>query len=66
MKIKVNGEEKFVSENITVGELFQELNISSKGRIVVLNREVVHQNDWNNQKLSPEDDIELLKMVGGG
>ncbi len=66
MKIKVNGEERYISENITVERLFQELNLSSKGKIVVLNREVVHQNDWDTQELSPEDDVEILNMVGGG
>ncbi|ACB85486.1 sulfur carrier protein ThiS [Natranaerobius thermophilus] len=66
MTIKVNGETKQVSDNLTVNQLFWELNLKSRGKIVILNREVVHKDEWEKTQLSEGDEIEVLSMVGGG
>ena len=66
MKIKINGIEKDVKDNITIKELLKELNILDKTMAVAVNMKIVKKDEWDKYKLNENDKIEALNFVGGG
>ncbi len=66
MKIKINGIEKDVKDNITIKELLKELNILDKTMAVAVNMNIVKKDEWDKYKLNENDKIEALNFVGGG
>ncbi len=66
MKIKINGIEKDVKENITINELLKELKILDKTMAVAVNMNIVKKDEWDKYKLNENDKIEALNFVGGG
>ena len=66
MKIHLNGEEKQVSEGVTLAGLLEVLQIRP-GRVVVeLNREIVAREAYASTFLSESDRVEIVHFVGGG
>ncbi len=66
MKIHLNGEEKQVSEGVTLAGLLEVLQIRP-GRVVVeLNREIVAREAYGSTFLSESDRVEIVHFVGGG
>jgi len=66
MNIKVNGEIKEFKDNITLGELIDNLGIEDKVMASAVNMEIVKKDDWNSYILKSDDVVELLDFVGGG
>jgi thiamine biosynthesis protein ThiS len=66
INVTVNGEEREVSEKITLAELIQILELPSERVAVELNREVVRRANWQNTQLNENDQIEIVHFVGGG
>ncbi len=65
MLIKINGVESEVRDGLSVQELLQAKNLRS-GVAVALNGKVVHAEKWADTKLRPDDEIDLIRHVGGG
>ena len=66
MKIHLNGEEKQVSEGVTLAGLLDVLQIRP-GRVVVeLNREIVPREAYGSTFLNESDRVEIVHFVGGG
>ncbi len=66
MKIKINGIEKEVKENITIKELLEELKILEKTMAVAVNMKIVKKDNWDKYHLKENDKVEALNFVGGG
>ncbi len=66
MQIQINGEERTVKEGVMLDTLLSELDISTIGTAVELNREVVPKRTHNETALSEGDVVEIIRMVGGG
>ena len=66
MKILVNGETKEFEKELNLSDLLVELDLPSKLIAIELNKNVVRKKDWENIKLSDEDQIEIVHFVGGG
>ena len=66
MKIRLNGEEREVTENLTVAELVGELGLSPRQVAVEVNRELVPRSERDTARLSEGDEIEMVTLVGGG
>ena len=66
MNIKVNGEIKEFKDNITLGELIDDLGIKDKVMASAVNMEIVKKDSWESYILKSDDVIELLDFVGGG
>jgi sulfur carrier protein len=66
MKIKINGIEKDVKENITIKELLEDLKVFDKTMAVAVNMKIVKKDEWNKFTLKENDKIEALNFVGGG
>ncbi|MEO0231900.1 MAG: MoaD/ThiS family protein [candidate division WOR-3 bacterium] len=64
MKIKFSGKVYEINENFpeNVYELLKRLELSSEEVIVIKDKKVLIEND----KLNPDDEIEIIKVISGG
>jgi len=66
MKLKVNGEEREVTDGVCVIGLLESLQIRA-GRVVVeRNREIVARDAFTTTMLTEGDVLEIVHFVGGG
>jgi len=69
MKIKVNGEEKFINitnKESTLTEALSQLGYSKNTIIVELNNLIVNNESWQENKVKDGDKLEIVSIVGGG
>jgi thiamine biosynthesis protein ThiS len=65
MQIKINGQEKQITENLTVAQLLTELDL--KGPLAVeRNREICPKTQHQTTPIQPGDILEIVTIVGGG
>ncbi|MFO0944544.1 MAG: sulfur carrier protein ThiS [Planctomycetota bacterium] len=66
VKITVNGQVREVAANITLAELIQQLDLRVEQVAVERNLEIVPRATFPSCKLQPEDNLEIVTLVGGG
>jgi sulfur carrier protein len=66
LKIIVNGEEREVPGEITLGELLRELALAQDGVAIELNGALVPRARFAAQRVQPGDRLEIVTFVGGG
>jgi thiamine biosynthesis protein ThiS len=66
MQITINGEKRELSENLTISEMLENLELPAERIAVELNCEVVRKKDWERIELNDADKIEIIHFVGGG
>ncbi len=64
--VKINGEAREVDESVTLTELLATLAINPKGIAVELNREVIPKSLHPKTTIKENDQIEIIRMTGGG
>lgn len=66
MEIIVNGNTEHISENLSVENYLQLKNITSENVVVELNRNIIKREEWQETILHQGDQLELVRLVGGG
>ena len=66
MNVTINGEQKNVSGNTTVTNLFLQFNIQRKNIALELNGEILPKSEWLNYIVQEGDAIEIVEAIGGG
>ncbi|MCS6789596.1 MAG: sulfur carrier protein ThiS [Bacteroidia bacterium] len=68
MQVKLNGEPISLPEGITVIQLLERLQIDAHkvGVAVAVNRHVIPRREWQQVRLQPGDQIELVYARQGG
>ena len=69
MKIKVNGEEKFINNSnkeSTLTEALSQLGYNGNTIIVELNNLIINNQSWQENKVKDGDKLEIVSIVGGG
>ena len=69
MKIRVNGEEKFIdnsNKECTLTETLIQLGYKSNTIIVELNNLIINNQSWQKNKVKDGDKLEIVSIVGGG
>ena len=69
MKIRVNGEEKFINnlnKEYSLTEALSKLGYNSNTIIVELNNLIVNYESWQEKKVKDGDKLEIVSIVGGG
>jgi sulfur carrier protein len=66
MKITVNGQERYVPEGISLGELIRELGLDKGACAAEVNAELVPRREHAGRGLQEGDRVELVTLVGGG
>lgn len=64
--IQVNGATQMVEPNSTVADLIERLKMNPKFLAVELNLKVVPRSEHGRTKLSANDNVEIVTLVGGG
>jgi thiamine biosynthesis protein ThiS len=66
MKIKVNGEEREITDGLSLTGLLDSLQIRP-GRVVIeRNRDIVPRDSYGATMLTEGDNLEIVHFVGGG
>ena len=69
MKIRVNGEEKFIinsNKELILTEALSQLGFKSNTIIVELNNLIINYESWQENKVKDGDKLEIVSIVGGG
>ncbi len=66
MNIQVNGEQKQFEKGTTVFGLIETLNLIPQATVVQRNDDVVMRKNYPDTVLNEGDNIELVRVVGGG
>ena len=64
--IVVNGEPKSVESDATVSDLLKSLQMNPRVLAVELNRRVLPRAEHERVRLEPNDQLEIVTLVGGG
>ncbi len=64
--IQVNYKKQTFSENLTVYELIEQLNIQTNGIAVAVNNDVVSKPNWEKREVVDQDNILIIKSTQGG
>ncbi|MFH2122942.1 MAG: sulfur carrier protein ThiS [Pseudomonadota bacterium] len=66
MQIHLNGSPKTITDSMTVAMLLQELGVPSTSVVVELNKTIVQPESYAATSLQDNDQMELIRFVGGG
>ena len=66
MKIKLNGNEIEVNDNISVLELMKMKNFDSTKYVAIVNEDVIPKSKISEVILKEGDEVEIITMMGGG
>ncbi|MCL2766869.1 MAG: sulfur carrier protein ThiS [Peptococcaceae bacterium] len=66
MRIVLNGKDEELAEGLTVARLISDKSINPANIIVEHNYNIVKNEDWQNVVLKDNDNLEILRLVGGG
>ncbi len=66
IRVQLNGKERDVRGDHTVGSLLESLELHPGMVVVELNREILERDSYRNFQISEGDTIELVHFVGGG
>ncbi|AKX94462.1 sulfur carrier protein ThiS [Neomoorella thermoacetica] len=66
MKVLLNGREEDVPTSVTIEQLLNSKKITPGAVIVVVNSEVVKRELWPDFVIKEQDQVEVIRIVGGG
>lgn len=66
MQIQVNGDALDISENATLAELVEQLELAGKRIAIELNLEIIPRSEHAVTRLSAGDQVEIVHAIGGG
>jgi thiamine biosynthesis protein ThiS len=66
MQIRLNGSTKTISEAMTVTGLLEELGVPSASVVIELNRAILQPDSYATVLLQDNDQVEIIRFVGGG
>ena len=66
MQIQLNGSTKTITEAMTVAGLVQELGVPLTSVVIELNRAIIQPDSYATVLLQNNDQVEIIRFVGGG
>ena len=66
MDIELNGQPHRAAENQSVQDLIEQLNLVHQALAVAINREVLPRQLWPQRRLRANDQVDLVRPIGGG
>ena len=66
IKIRINGKERLIEENISLLKLIKILKIPVKKVAIELNHEIMDKKKLNKKMMRKNDKIEIVHFIGGG
>jgi len=66
MKVKLNGKEILIKDNINIETLLKLKKINNKNIVIEINKVIITKDLWSKNILHENDEIEIITAVGGG
>ena len=66
MNISINKEMISLPEETTVTDLLERLDIKTKHIAVEINMEIIPKSEFDEYRLKENDNVEIIRAVGGG
>lgn len=66
MQIVLNGQPHPVASPQTVAQLVDQLGLTGKAIAIAINRRVIPAKKWEDTTLQPDDQVEVVRAIGGG
>ncbi len=66
MDITVNGEKQQLSDNASMTDLLETLDLAGKKLAVEVNLDIVPRSTYSDFQLSHGDRVEIVRAIGGG
>jgi thiamine biosynthesis protein ThiS len=66
IKITLNGEDKFITQNTSIKNLLEELELDVKKIAIEKNYEIILPEDFGSNFLNESDKVEIVHFIGGG
>ncbi len=66
MNITLNGSKKTLKDIALLSALLEDLSLDPKTVVVELNNEIIHPDSYDEQILTENDSVEIIRFVGGG
>lgn len=66
MRLRINGDDRDVTEGLTVEGLIASLGLGGRRLAIEHNREIVPAACWASRVLADGDELEIVHFVGGG
>lgn len=66
MHIVLNGQPHEVEASLTVTELVDQLGLTGKAIAIAINRRVITSKKWGDTHFSENDQVEVVRAIGGG
>lgn len=66
MKIRLNGKESELCDNISVMQMIELLAIPKEGTAVAVNMQIVPRSAHQSHIVHDGDDVEIIHAIGGG
>ena len=64
--IEMNGNRKEIEDDVSIAQLLEQSEISSRFCAVELNLEIVPKDEYGSRRLFSGDKLEVVTLVGGG
>ena len=66
MIITLNGEPYEIADDTTAQQLIEQLNLVGKRLAMEINQEIVPRSTFEERRLQPDDQVEIVHAIGGG
>lgn len=66
IQIYINGKKKDINVNDNLNDILEDFSIKNKLVAIELNEEVVPKSKYKTKRISQNDRIEILELIGGG
>jgi thiamine biosynthesis protein ThiS len=66
IKIKLNGKNLSIDQNLTVSNLMKKLNIPLNKVAIELNKKIIDKKQLTKIALNNKDNLEIVQFIGGG
>ena len=66
MQVKINGAMDEIPDDASIGDVLVARELSLAIVVIVLNGEIIKREKWASLKLKSDDDLELIRIIGGG
>ena len=66
IQIYINGKKKNINVNDNLNDILEDFSIKNKLVAIELNEEVVPKSKYKTKRISQNDRIEILELIGGG
>lgn len=66
ISVVLNGENREVPESLTLKELLRFLKLKEERVAIERNRKIIKREAWEQVRVEPADQLEIVQFVGGG